>query len=428
MKFFSTNRKIDSISFKEAVIKSLPTDRGLYFPEEIPPLSPRFFEELNSYSLSDIGYHILSPFTKENIPSAKLQEITTKAFNFEVPLKKVEESIYSLELFHGPTYAFKDIGARFLARCLAFFNESNDQEVTILVATSGDTGGAVASGFYNVPGVNVIILYPSGKVSALQEKQLTTLGGNIQALEVDGTFDDCQNMVKQAFLDDDINSKLNLSSANSINIARWLPQSIYYFEAFKQSEIKEQLVFSVPSGNYGNLTAGILAKKLGLPIHRFIAASNQNDVVPRFLAGQKYHPQPTISTLSNAMDVSDPSNYPRLLELVNNNFEELTKLLSGFSIDDEETLQTIKLCFDINGYITDPHGAIGYKALKELLKPTETGVFLETAHYCKFLSTVEDALNQTVEHPKFVAELMKRTKQSIPLANSFDEFKSFLLS
>jgi len=428
MKFFSTNRKVEPVSFKDAVIKSLPTDQGLYFPEEISLLSPEFFEELDSYSLSEIGYLILSPFTKENIPSSKLREISDSAFSFEVPLKEIERTIHSLELFHGPTYAFKDIGARFLARCLAFFNESNNREVTILVATSGDTGGAVASGFYNVPGVNVVILYPSGKVSELQEKQLTTLGKNIQALEVDGTFDDCQNMVKKAFLDKQINGKLNLSSANSINIARWLPQSIYYFEAFKQIEDTQNLVFSVPSGNYGNLTAGILAKKLGLPVKRFIAASNQNDVIPRFLKDQEYHPQPTISTLSNAMDVSDPSNYPRLLELVNNNFEELTGFLSGFSMNDEETLKTIKLCFDKNRYITDPHGAIAYKALKELLKPNETGVFLETAHYCKFLSTIENALSQKIEHPEFVADLMARTKQSVSLNNNFKEFKDFLLS
>ncbi len=424
MKFFSTNRQVEPVSFKEAVIKSLPKDRGLYFPEEIPSLSPLFFEELNSYSLSEIGYHILSPFTCKSIPDSKLQEITNNAFDFKIPLKRIEDSIYSLELFHGPTYAFKDIGARFLARCLAFFNESNSQEVTILVATSGDTGGAVASGFYNVPGVNVIILYPSGKVSELQEKQLTTLGKNIQALEVDGTFDDCQNMVKQAFLDDQINKKLNLSSANSINIARWLPQSIYYFETLKQLETNKDLVFSVPSGNYGNLTAGILASKLGLPVKRFIAASNLNNVIPRFLKDQKYSPNPTIATLSNAMDVSDPSNYPRLLELADNNFENLT----GLTFNDKETLETIKFCFDKTGYITDPHGAIGYRALKESLSSSEKGIFLETAHYCKFLSTIENALDCKIEHPEFVSDLLGKTKHSVPLNNSFEKFKDFLLS
>ena len=428
MKFFSTNRKVEVVSFRDAVIHSLPADKGLYFPEKIPSLGEEFFTNLESYSLSEIGHHVLAPFTKESIPDSKLEEIGLEAFNFEIPLKKLENSMYSLELFHGPTYAFKDVGARFLARCLAFFNENNDQEVTILVATSGDTGGAVASGFYNVSGVNVVILYPSGKVSELQEKQLTTFGGNIRALEVNGTFDDCQNMVKQAFLDSEINDTLNLSSANSINIARWLPQSIYYFEAFKQLENKKELVFSVPSGNYGNLTAGILAYKMGLPIKRFIAASNQNDAIPRFLVDQNYDPKKTVSTLSNAMDVSDPSNYPRLLALVNKNFQALTDILSGFSLDDNETLKSIRTCYQQNGYITDPHGAIGFDALKKLLKPTEQGVFLETAHYCKFISTVEKALDQSINHPDFVSELMNKPKESIALNNNYGDFKSFLMN
>lgn len=428
MKFYSTNRKVKPLSFKEAVIHSLPADRGLYFPENIPTLDDDFFSNLNSYSIADIGFKVLTPFTEESIPASKLEEIVNQAFNFEIPLKKIEKNISSLELFHGPTYAFKDVGARFLARCLAYFNESSDQEVTILVATSGDTGGAVASGFYDVEGVNVIILYPSAKVSELQEKQLTTLGKNITALEIDGTFDDCQNMVKQAFLDSEINNSLNLSSANSINIARWMPQSIYYFEAFKQLDSKEGLVFSVPSGNYGNLTAGILAHKMGLPIKRFIAASNQNDAIPRFLVNQKYEPLETIPTLSNAMDVSDPSNYPRLLELVNGNFAELLKIVSGFSLDDEQTLASIKDCYKQNSYITDPHGAIGYKALKDELASGENGIFLETAHYCKFISTVEKALGKTIEHPDFVSELMSKPKTVIAIDNDFEEFKSFLLS
>jgi len=427
MKFFSTNRKAAPVSFRDAVIHSLPSDRGLYFPEEIPTLSKNFIQGLDSLTLPEIGYHILSPYTKDSIPDSKLKEITTTAFNFEIPLKKLEENIYTLELFHGPTYAFKDVGARFLARCLAYFNETNNQEVTILVATSGDTGGAVASGFYKVPGVHVVILYPSGKVSELQEKQLTTLGENITALEVHGNFDDCQNMVKQAFLDSEINETLNLSSANSINIARWLPQSIYYFEAFKQIASKEELVFSVPSGNYGNLTAGILARKMGLPIKSYIAASNKNDTIPRFLVNQTYNPAQTIPTLSNAMDVSDPSNYPRLLELVGGSFEKLTEIVSGFSLDDDQTLESIKACYDLNEYITDPHGAIGYQALKSKLKPDEKGIFLETAHYCKFISTVEKALKSTVEHPEFVSELMKQSKESIAMDNDYKAFKSFLL-
>lgn len=319
------------------------------------------------------------------------------------------------------------MGARFLARCLAFFNESNSQEVTILVATSGDTGGAVASGFYDVEGVNVVILYPSGKVSELQEKQLTTLEKNITSLEVKGTFDDCQNLVKQAFLDSEINDYLNLSSANSINIARWLPQSVYYFEAFKQLDPQTKPVFSVPSGNYGNITAGILAHKMGLPVKRFIAASNQNDVIPRYLDNEQYEPLATVQTLSNAMDVSDPSNYPRLMELVDKNFTELKKIVSGYSLDDSQTLESIKSCFNQNSYITDPHGAIGYKALKDTLKENEFGIFLETAHYSKFISTVEKALGSSIKHPDFVSELMSKQKVSTTMENDFKEFKSFLM-
>ncbi len=426
MKFYSTNKKVAPLSFKEAVIHSLPSDRGLYFPEKIPTLESDFITNLGLYTFPEIGYKILSPFTQESIPNNKLKEIVEEAFSFDIPLKKVENAIYSLELFHGPTYAFKDIGARFLARCLAYFNESHNQEVTILVATSGDTGGAVASGFYDVDGVNVVILYPSGKVSELQEKQLTTLGKNITAVEIDGTFDDCQNMVKQAFLDTELNETLNLSSANSINIARWLPQSIYYFEAFKQLQNREKLVFSVPSGNYGNLSAGILAHRMGLPVKHFIAASNQNDVIPRFLTTEEYQPLKTIPTLSNAMDVSDPSNYPRLMELVDGKLSELQNIVKGFSIDDAQTLETIKSCFDQNSYITDPHGAIGYQALKDIMTADENGIFLETAHYCKFISTVEKALERTLSQPDFVSELMSKPKKSITMSGSFKEFKSFL--
>lgn len=427
MKFYSTNGKVAPLSFREAVIHSLPADRGLYFPEKIPVLDNAFLKELRSYSLPEIGHKILTPFTQESVPTRKLQDIVTEAFNFKIPLIEVEDSIYSLELFHGPTYAFKDMGARFLARCLAFFNESNSQEVTILVATSGDTGGAVASGFYEVEGVNVVILYPSGKVSELQEKQLTTLGKNITALEVNGTFDDCQNLVKQAFLDQQLNDYLNLSSANSINIARWLPQSVYYFEAFKQLEHQTEPVFSVPSGNYGNITAGILAHKMGLPVKRFIAASNQNDVIPRFLDNEQYNPLKTIPTLSNAMDVSDPSNYPRLMELMGGSVSELKNMVSGCSLDDAQTLESIKSCYNQNSYLTDPHGAIGYRALKDTLREDEIGIFLETAHYSKFISTVEKALDSSIKQPDFVSDLMSKPKVSTSMENDFNEFKSFLM-
>ncbi|MEQ8471332.1 MAG: threonine synthase [Marinoscillum sp.] len=427
MKFYSTNQQSEAVSFKDAVIKSLPSDRGLYYPEEVPELDFLFVETLDYYSLPDIGIEILRQFTKTDLPEDKLEEIVKDALDFEIPVKEVEKGISTLELFHGPTYAFKDVGARFLARCLGYFNETENKEVTILVATSGDTGGAVASGFYNVPGVNVVILYPSGKVSPLQEKQLTTLGGNIRALEVQGNFDDCQAMVKRAFLDVSINQKLNLSSANSINIARWLPQSIYYFEAFKQLKDKEKVVFSVPSGNYGNITAGMLAKKMGLPIHRFIAASNANDIVPRYLQDGNYEIKPTVATLSNAMDVSDPSNHPRMLELHDKVFKDIVKDTEGFSLNDEQTLEVMKACHTANGYILDPHGAIAYQGLKEKLQKKETGVFLETAHYSKFLSTVEQALDQKMELPDFVSDLMSKEKVATPINNDYEEFKAFLL-
>ena len=428
MKFYSTNKQSEAVSFKEAVIKSLPTDKGLYFPEEVPELDYLFLETLDYYSLPEIGMEVLRQFTKEDIPEQKLNEILHEALDFEIPVKEVEKNIHTLELFHGPTYAFKDVGARFLARCLGYFNETENKEVTILVATSGDTGGAVASGFHNVPGVNVVILYPSGKVSDLQEKQLTTLGGNITALEVEGDFDACQAMVKQAFLDSDINSKLNLSSANSINIARWLPQSIYFFQAYKQLKDAKKLVVAVPSGNYGNITAGMLAKKMGLDIHRFIAASNANDTVPRYLKDGNYEVKPTVPTLSNAMDVSDPSNHPRMLELHEQNFKDIIKHTQGFTLNDQQTLEVMKSCYASNQYILDPHGAIGYQALKEKLEKKETGVFLETAHYSKFLSTVEQALDQKMDLPDFVSDLMTKEKVATKIGNSYDEFKAFLLS
>ncbi|XOV91738.1 MAG: threonine synthase [Bacteroidota bacterium] len=428
MRFYSTNKSAPSVSFREAVLKSLPEDRGLYFPEEIPELDFLFLETLDYYSKSDIGYEVLRQFCSEDIPEAKLREILDDALDFEIPLVKVSDNIYSLEMTHGPTYAFKDVGARFLARCLGYFNESNNTEVTILVATSGDTGGAVAAGFYDVPGVNVVILYPTGKVSELQEKQLTTLGKNIRALEVDGNFDDCQAMVKKAFLDKDINEKLTLSSANSISIARWLPQSIYYFWAYREAPTKKNLVMSVPSGNYGNLTAGLLAYKMGLPISRFIAASNVNDVVPRYLVSSEYEPKPTIHTLSNAMDIGDPSNYSRMMELFEHDHKAIAGVISGYTLNDEDTLEVIKTCYDENDYILDPHGAIGYDALKKGLEKKETGIFIETAHYSKFLSTVNKALGKELPLPEFVDDLMKKEKVAVKIDATFEALKEQLLS
>lgn len=427
MKFFSTHGQSEAVSFREAVIRSLPSDNGLYYPEEVPELDFLFLETLDYYSLPDIGFEILRQFCKDDVPESKLRELLNDALDFSIPAVQVENNIHSLELFHGPTYAFKDVGARFLARCLGYFNESENKEVTILVATSGDTGGAVASGFYEVPGVNVVILYPSGKVSPLQEKQLTTLGKNIRALEIEGNFDDCQALVKRAFLDPDLNNKLNLSSANSINIARWLPQSIYYFEAYKQLKEKKQVVFSVPSGNYGNISAGMLAWKMGLPIERFIAASNANDVVPRYLRDCKYEPKPTVATLSNAMDISDPSNFPRILELHDQEFKAIAKHVSGFTLTDEETLKVMRECYDTNNYILDPHGAIAYAALKKCLRKKETGVFLETAHFSKFMPTVEKALGKPIDMPTFIGELMHQPKNAVYMANDFKKFKEYLL-
>ncbi|MEQ9221571.1 MAG: threonine synthase [Cyclobacteriaceae bacterium] len=427
MRFYSTNKTSPAVSFREAVIKSLPEDKGLYFPEEVPELDFLFLETMDYYSKADIGYEVLRHYCSEDIPEAKLREILEDALDFEIPLVGVEDNIYSLEMTHGPTYAFKDVGARFLARCLGYFNESNNDEVTILVATSGDTGGAVAAGFYDVPGVNVVILYPTGKVSDLQEKQLTTLGKNIRALEVNGNFDDCQTMVKKAFLDKDVNEKLNLSSANSISIARWLPQSIYYFWAYREAPKKKNLVVSVPSGNYGNLTAGLLAYKMGLQISRFIAASNVNDVVPRYLQSGDYEPKRTIHTLSNAMDIGDPSNYSRMQALFDGNHKEISKLISGYTLNDEQTLEVIKTCYEENEYILDPHGAIGYDALKKGLGKKETGVFIETAHYSKFLSTVNKALGKELPLPDFVSELMKKEKEAVQIAADYEEFKAVLL-
>ena len=383
---------------------------------------------MDYYPVHDIGYEVLRHFCLEDIPEEKLKEIIQEAINFEMPVVEVEQSIHSLEMTHGPTYAFKDVGARFLARCLGYFNETAGDEVTILVATSGDTGGAVAAGFYNVPGVNVVILYPSGKVSDLQEKQLTTLGENIKTLEVKGNFDDCQTMVKQAFLDPDIAKSIKLSSANSISVARWLPQSIYYFWAYRQLKNKRKVVFSIPSGNYGNLTAGLLAYKMGLPISRFIAASNINDVVPVYLESGNYNPKDSIPTLSNAMDIGNPSNYVRMMELFDHDYKALKKVVSGYVLNDDETLKVIKDCYEKNDYILDPHGAIGYDALKKSLDKKETGVFVETAHYSKFLSTVNKALDQEIPFPYFVSDLMKKKKETTMIGNDFKELKEYLIN
>ncbi|GAB5523047.1 MAG: threonine synthase [Roseivirga sp.] len=424
MQYYSTNRKSPAVGFKEAVINSLPPDNGLYFPESIPMLSAEVLSDFGSLTLPQLGFEMMKPFVSD-IPEADLLEILEDVLSFEIPLVQVADDIYSLELYHGPTYAFKDVGARFLARCLGYFSQASDQEVTILVATSGDTGGAVANGFYGVEGVKVVILYPSGKVSDLQEKQLTTLGGNISALEVDGDFDDCQALVKQAFLDKELNEKLSLTSANSINIARWMPQSIYYAWMLKQLP-SEDLLIAVPSGNYGNITAAMLAKRMGFPLGRFLACSNANDVVPRYLQSSAYEPEPTIATYANAMDVSKPSNFPRMQELYDNSYKAITADVSGFSLSDEQILQTISDCRREDRYLLDPHGAIGYAGLKALCQPGQRGVFLETAHPIKFAPTMAGALGQELHVPSFAADLMNRSKVAQKIGKGYGEFREWL--
>lgn len=416
------------VSFKEAAIRGLAPDKGLFFPEYIPQLDEAFIKECEKYSNEEMAYHVIHPFIEDEIPEVVLRQIIKETLCFDFPIVEVEDNIFSLELYHGPTLAFKDVGARFMSRCLRYFLKEEDREVAVLVATSGDTGGAVASGFYGVDRVKVIILYPSGKVSAIQEKQLTALGKNIRALEVKGTFDDCQAMVKQAFVDEELDS-LNLTSANSINIARWLPQMFYYFIAYRQlKHLNRPLVVSVPSGNLGNICAGLMAQKMGLPIQHFVAATNVNDTVPRFMQTQSYSPHETIETLSNAMDVSNPSNFVRILELFSRDNSELFKVLSAYSFTDEETLDTIEKLYKQNQYLVDPHGAVGYLGVKRYLNTCENnkvGVFLETAHPVKFPECIEKQLGIKIATPKTIESLLDREKVSIVI-ETYDELKSLL--
>ena len=433
MKYYSLNHIAPKVSFQEAVIQGLATDRGLYFPKSLTPISKDFFENIENYSNEEIAFVAMKQFIGDEIPEQNLKEIIAETLCFGFPTIKVEQYIYSLELYHGPTMAFKDVGARFMSRCLGFFNpEVSGRQLTIkntvLVATSGDTGGAVASGFLGVSGVDVVILYPSGKVSDIQERQLTTLGQNITALEVDGVFDDCQDMVKKAFLDNDLKLN-NLTSANSINIARWLPQMIYFFVAYKQlKHLNKPMIFSCPSGNFGNICAGVIAKKLGLPIEHFVASTNVNDTVPEFLQTGKYNPKPSKSTISNAMDVGNPSNFVRIQEMYNNDLTEFQKDFSSFSFSDEETIIAMQEIFESTKYITEPHGAIGYLGLKkELINHNNCiGIFLETAHPIKFLDTVEPTLNIKLEIPKQIECVLNKDKVSIKISN-YDDLKDFLL-
>uniref|UniRef100_UPI003753241A threonine synthase n=1 Tax=Flavobacterium sp. TaxID=239 RepID=UPI003753241A len=395
MNYYSLNNKNSKVSFQESVIQGLAPDNGLYFPETITQLPQSFFDEIENLSNEEIAFEAIKQFVGNEIPETELKKIVSETLSFGFPLVKIEENVYSLELFHGPTMAFKDVGARFMSRCLAYFNKDKNKKNTVLVATSGDTGGAVASGFLNVKGVEVVILYPSGKVSDIQERQLTTLGENITALEVDGVFDDCQDMVKKAFNDADLKHK-NLTSANSINIARWLPQMFYFFFAYKElKKFNKPLIVSCPSGNFGNICAGIIAKKLGLPLAHFVASTNENDTVPRFLENGIYNPKPSVATISNAMDVGNPSNFVRIQEMYNNDLEAFEKDFSSYSFSDEETKFIIKNIYINSGYVAEPHGAIGYLGLKKELQNYNDaiGFFLETAHPIKFLDVVEPVLN-----------------------------------
>ena len=434
MNYYSLNHKSPPASFEEATLQGQAPDKGLYFPQYIPALSKDFIQNVHRFSKEELGFMVMKPFVGEGITDDILQSIINETINFDFPLVKVSEDIYALELFHGPTLAFKDVGARFMSRCLGYFKRNSDKHTTVLVATSGDTGGAVANGFLGVDGVDVIILYPSGKVSAIQELQLTTLNKNISALEINGTFDDCQAMVKQVFADEDLNKKLSLTSANSINVARWLPQQLYYFFAYQQWPHDEPPIISVPSGNFGNICAGMVAYISALPVKHFIAACNANDVVPEFLKSGNYQPKKSTATISNAMDVGDPSNFVRIMELFEQKVDDLRSVLNSYSIDDATTKETIKNVYQKYHYTLDPHGAVGYCALNEYLQRNagqklklSKGIFLETAHPVKFPETVEEATNTKISFPESVQHLLSKQKKSIKLEASFEYLKEWLM-
>ena len=436
MKYYSTNHQSPDVSLQEAVTHGLAPDRGLYMPERLPVIPKAFFNNIAEMSLPDIAYVVANTLFSDDIDSETLKKIVNDTLNFDIPLKHVTENRHVLELFHGPTLAFKDVGARFMARLLSYFNNkqntSEERTVNVLVATSGDTGSAVANGFLNIPGIRVFVLYPKGKVSPIQESQFTTLGGNITAFEVKGTFDDCQALVKSAFLDQELNEKMVLTSANSINVARFLPQMFYYFHTYAQlarnGKSLKHVVVSVPSGNFGNLAAGLIAKRMGLPIERFIAANNANDVFFKYLQTGEYNPQPSIATIANAMDVGAPSNFARILDLYGNSHEAITADITGYTYDDETIARTIRDTYRSTGYLLDPHGAVAYKALVSDLKPGETGVFLETAHPAKFKETVEGIIGGKVSVPSKLAQFAKGEKQTIKVSASFSAFKKQLLA
>ncbi|MBR3982533.1 MAG: threonine synthase [Bacteroidaceae bacterium] len=441
MQYYSTNNPTTRESLETAVVKGLAADRGLYMPTSIRPLPQEFFDNIQDMSLQEISFRVAECFFGEDIPAEDLRQIVYDTMSFDIPAVRVTDNIYSLELFHGPTLAFKDVGARFMARLLGYFNkkQGGDRLVNVLVATSGDTGSAVANGFLGVPGIHVYVLYPKGKVSPIQECQFTTLGQNITAIEVEGVFDDCQAMVKSAFMDEELNQHMKLTSANSINVARFLPQSFYYFWAYAQlkkqgiavngtpSAVAPKLVACVPSGNFGNICSALFGRRMGLPIDRFIAANNANDIFYNYLQSGQYNPRPSTATIANAMDVGDPSNFARILDLYGHSHEAITEHISGATYTDGQIADTMRQCLSETGYQLDPHGACGYQALKDGLRPGEVGFFLETAHPAKFKQVVDDICHTDVEIPARLAAFMQGEKQSVPMPNDFSAFKHFLL-
>lgn len=445
MKYYSTNKQENNVSLEDAVVKGLAIDKGLYMPDVIKALPQEFYDQIDTLSFQEIAYRVADAFFGEDVPADTLKQIVYDTLSFDVPLVKVTDNIFSLELFHGPTLAFKDVGGRFMARLLGYFiRKEGKRQVNVLVATSGDTGSAVANGFLGVEGIHVYVLYPKGKVSEIQEKQFTTLGQNITALEVDGTFDDCQALVKSAFMDRELNEHLQLTSANSINVARFLPQAFYYFYAYAQwvkqmkvrfgegeqlaAELSRGLIVCVPSGNFGNITAGLFGKRMGLPVSRFIAANNRNDIFYQYLRTGVYAPRPSIATIANAMDVGDPSNFARVLDLYGHSHAAIAVEISGATYTDEQIADTMRCVWKEHQYLLDPHGACGYRALSEGLQPGETGIFLETAHPAKFKDTVEGILGESISIPEKLQAFMRGEKQSIPMSKEFAAFKQYLMT
>lgn len=442
MKYYSTNRKSPEATLEKAVVKGLAEDKGLYMPERIKPLSKNFYNNIEKLTFQEIAYNVADSFFGEDVDAESLKRIVYDTLQFDCPVVKVTENIYTLELFHGPTLAFKDVGARFMARLLQYFlnkggeyaansNCTKNKNVNVLVATSGDTGSAVANGFLGVDGIHVYVLYPKGKVSPIQECQFTTLGRNITAIEVDGVFDDCQALVKNAFMDEELNAHMKLTSANSINVARFLPQAFYYFNAYarmKELGLEENLVMCVPSGNFGNICSALFGKRMGLPVKRFVAANNANDVFFKYLQNGVYEPMASVQTIANAMDVGDPSNFARMYDLYNGSHAEISKDISGATYSDAEIAETMKACYQQTGYVLDPHGACGFQALTDTLQDGEIGVFCETAHPAKFKDTVDSILNTDINIPERLQAFMKGEKRSIPMSKNFADFKAFLMN